>query len=150
MLIEIDKLSRFVISGQVKLFAYLTLFTKSLTTLKFLKWCAVKLNEIQSRNYILLIDLIDWLIDLIDLIDWLFSSAEEEMMPGKTEYRATIYPSGTVYYNFPTVLQSACLVNVLYFPMDTQICTLKFGSWSHSGSELDLYPSTDQGRPISK
>lgn len=72
------------------------------------------------------------------------------MMPGKTDYRATIYPSGSVYYNFPTVLQSACLVNVLYFPMDTQTCTLKFGSWSHSGAELDLYPSTDQGRPISK
>ncbi|XP_062574383.1 neuronal acetylcholine receptor subunit alpha-7-like [Saccostrea cucullata] len=66
------------------------------------------------------------------------------MMPGRTDYRATIYPSGLVYYNFPTVLQSACLVNVLYFPMDTQICSLKFGSWSHSGAELDLYPSTDQ------
>lgn len=56
-------LSRLVFNGHIKLFAYLALFIKSLTTLKFLKWCAVKLDEIQSRIYILLIDLIDCLID---------------------------------------------------------------------------------------
>lgn len=108
-----------------------------------LKWsdCRLSWNTSQYNNTHLVVpyDTV-WTPD-ITLYD---SSAEEEMMPGKTDYRATIYPSGTVYYNFPTVLQSACLVNVLYFPMDTQTCTLKFGSWSHSGAELDLYPSTDQ------
>ncbi|XP_048736458.2 neuronal acetylcholine receptor subunit alpha-7-like isoform X1 [Ostrea edulis] len=108
-----------------------------------LKWsdCRLSWNSSQFNNSHLVVpyDTV-WTPD-ITLYD---SSAEEEMMPGRTDYRATIYPSGLVYYNFPTVLQSVCLVNVLYFPMDTQICTLKFGSWSHSGSELDLYPSTDQ------
>nr|XP_022333675.1 neuronal acetylcholine receptor subunit alpha-9-like isoform X2 [Crassostrea virginica] len=108
-----------------------------------LKWndCRLSWNTTQYNNSHIVVPYDTVWVPDITLYD---SSAEEEMMPGKTEYRATIYPSGTVYYNFPTVLQSACLVNVLYFPMDTQICTLKFGSWSHSGTELDLYPSTDQ------
>ena len=66
-------------------------------------------------------------------------------MPGRTDYRATVYADGTVTYNFPTVLQSVCRVDVTYFPLDLQICTLKFGSWSHSGVELDLYATTPNG-----
>jgi len=73
------------------------------------------------------------------------SAAEEEMMPGKTDYHATITNEGTIYYNFPTVIKSVCRVDVTYFPYDTQICNIKFGSWSHHGLDLDLINSKDSG-----
>ena len=66
------------------------------------------------------------------------SASDQDMMPGKGDYRPSISSTGSVSYNFPTVLSSACSVNVRYFPFDTQRCNLQFGSWSHHGSELDI------------
>ncbi|XP_033750113.1 neuronal acetylcholine receptor subunit alpha-10-like [Pecten maximus] len=66
------------------------------------------------------------------------SASDEVMMPGKEDHIATIYNDGSVFYNFPTVLKSICRVDVTYFPFDTQKCSLKFGSWSHHGYELDV------------
>lgn len=66
------------------------------------------------------------------------SAAEEEMMPGRPDYRVYVSSSGSLTYNFPTVLKSVCRVNVRYFPFDTQRCQLQFGSWSHHGFDLDL------------
>ena len=60
------------------------------------------------------------------------------MMPGKGDYRPSISSSGAIGYNFPTVLRSACSVNVRYFPFDTQRCKFQLGSWSHHGAELDI------------
>lgn len=74
------------------------------------------------------------------------SSNEEVMMPGLTDYRAQILHDGSVQYNFPTVFNSVCRVTVTYFPFDTQSCKLKFGSWSHSQTDLDFYPVSPSGR----
>ncbi|KAJ8304175.1 hypothetical protein KUTeg_017758 [Tegillarca granosa] len=70
-------------------------------------------------------------------------AAEEEMMPSMSDYRATIYSDGTVQYYYPTVLKSVCRVDVTYFPFDTQVCSLQFGSWSHHGLELDVVNTGD-------
>ncbi|XP_069137246.1 neuronal acetylcholine receptor subunit alpha-9-like isoform X2 [Argopecten irradians] len=72
------------------------------------------------------------------------SASDEVMMPGKEDYKATIYYDGTVFYNFPTVLKSICRVDVTYFPFDTQKCSLKFGSWSHNGLEIDVINAYDE------
>ncbi|XP_021345857.1 neuronal acetylcholine receptor subunit alpha-10-like isoform X2 [Mizuhopecten yessoensis] len=82
-----------------------------------------------------------WIPD-ITLYD---SASDEVMMPGREDYIASIYNDGTVHYNFPTVLKSICRVDVTYFPFDTQICSLKFGSWSHHGKEIDVVNSMKQG-----
>lgn len=68
-----------------------------------------------------------------------YSAADEVMMPGRENYRATIKSDGSVSYNFPTVLKSICRIDVTYFPFDTQVCRMTFGSWSHHGFELDLF-----------
>jgi hypothetical protein len=65
-------------------------------------------------------------------------SAAEDMLPGMDRYRATIYSDGSVHYNFPSYLQSTCVVDVTNFPFDIQRCSLQFGSWSHHGLELDV------------
>lgn len=57
---------------------------------------------------------------------------------GLKEYRPNIYPDGTVYYNFPSVLESICTVNVEKFPYDEQSCKLLFGSWAYHGNDMDL------------
>jgi len=50
----------------------------------------------------------------------LFSA--EGTLTGLTAYRPTIYPDGSVYYNFPSIVNILCSVDVTYFPFDTQVC----------------------------
>ena len=57
---------------------------------------------------------------------------------GLKEYRSNIYPDGTVYYNFPSVLESICTVDVERFPYDEQTCKMLFGSWAYHGNDMDL------------
>lgn len=38
----------------------------------------------------------------------------------------------------PFIINSACAVDVTYFPYDQQICQVKFGSWIYDLSQLDL------------
>ena len=40
---------------------------------------------------------------------------------------------------------SLCKVDVTYFPFDTQICVLKFGSWAYNGLELNVTNLSDSG-----
>ena len=70
------------------------------------------------------------------------------MLPGLKNYRVYISSTGTLSYNFPSVLKSVCRVNVRYFPFDTQRCQLQFGSWSHHGFELDLVSNNPTGNII--
>ncbi|XP_052792178.1 neuronal acetylcholine receptor subunit alpha-10-like [Mya arenaria] len=62
----------------------------------------------------------------------------QNALGGLQQYRPNIYPNGDVYYNFPSVIRSLCKVDVTYFPFDTQICKLQFGSWSYHGWDLNL------------
>lgn len=70
----------------------------------------------------------------------LYESVSEEFY-GFKDYRPRVMFDGTVYYNFPTLVESVCQVDALKFPYDTQICHLTFGSWVFSGSDLDAFCS---------
>lgn len=52
--------------------------------------------------------------------------------------------TGEVKWFPPAVYQSACRIDVRYFPFDEQTCILKFGSWSYTEDSLDLIPMNDQ------
>ncbi|XP_041366453.1 neuronal acetylcholine receptor subunit alpha-10-like isoform X2 [Gigantopelta aegis] len=56
---------------------------------------------------------------------------------GYKDYRVSISHTGHVSYNFPTIINSLCKVDVTYFPFDTQVCHLPFGSWAYHGFQLD-------------
>ncbi|OAF68054.1 hypothetical protein A3Q56_04206 [Intoshia linei] len=45
---------------------------------------------------------------------------------------------GNVLWIPQGMFKSTCAIDIKYFPFDTQICVLKFGSWSHDGRTLDL------------
>ncbi|VDI47130.1 Hypothetical predicted protein [Mytilus galloprovincialis] len=60
-------------------------------------------------------------------------------------YKAIIYQDGTVYYNFPTLIESICPIDVTSFPFDSQMCPLVFGSWVYHGLQLDIQPRNNPG-----
>ena len=51
---------------------------------------------------------------------------------------AMVYADGSVIWSAPGMLKSTCQFELEHFPYDTQICSLKFGSWSYSKAELNL------------
>ncbi|KAL5012308.1 hypothetical protein ScPMuIL_010859 [Solemya velum] len=62
-----------------------------------------------------------------------------------SEYKAAISSGGQVRYNYPTLTESKCKVNVKYFPFDKQTCKLIFGSWAYSGFEIDFESKNPTG-----
>lgn len=70
----------------------------------------------------------------------IFYSIAEEFY-GFSDYRPRMSYDGTIRYNFPSLIEALCPVNVLKFPYDTQICRLTFGSWVFNGFDLNVYSS---------
>ncbi len=58
------------------------------------------------------------------------------------ESKAKVTPEGKVFWPPPAKLRSSCKIDVTFFPFDDQICTLKFGSWTYSGLQLNLLNNT--------
>ncbi|CAD5116496.1 DgyrCDS5376 [Dimorphilus gyrociliatus] len=52
--------------------------------------------------------------------------------------KATLFANGTVHWEPPAIYKSSCPINVEFFPFDEQLCTLKFGSWTYDGLQVDL------------
>ena len=67
-------------------------------------------------------------------------SINEEFERYKEDTVARVYTSGLVVWLTPAIYTSSCLIRVRYFPFDTQVCTMKFGSWGLTGAEVDIFP----------
>ena len=46
--------------------------------------------------------------------------------------------NGRMRFGTPAILKSSCRIDARLFPFDTQLCQLKFSSWTYNGAELDL------------
>ena len=68
------------------------------------------------------------------------------MYPIRDLFMGKVLNDGSVSYAFPSYLKSSCVVDVTFFPFDSQRCRLQFGSWSYDGLELDLVNYRDQGK----
>lgn len=101
-----------------------------------LMWNTSNFNDID--NIVVPYDKI-WIPDLT-----LYDSVATEVR-GFSEFRPLIYSNGTVDFKFPMLVESECVVNVRYFPYDTQFCKLKYGSWAHNGLEIDFWPKNAYG-----
>ena len=52
--------------------------------------------------------------------------------------QAKVFHNGSVRWFPPTITEASCLMDVQYFPFDTQHCRFRYGSWSNDISGLDL------------
>lgn len=52
--------------------------------------------------------------------------------------KATLHYDGKVLWEPPAIFKSSCTINVEFFPFDEQHCTMKFGSWTYDGFQVDL------------
>uniref|UniRef100_A0A0K0FJJ0 Acetylcholine receptor subunit alpha-type deg-3 n=1 Tax=Strongyloides venezuelensis TaxID=75913 RepID=A0A0K0FJJ0_STRVS len=44
---------------------------------------------------------------------------------------------------YPTIYKFSCLLNLKYFPFDTQVCTMVFSSWTYDKEGIDYYPKSE-------
>ena len=58
--------------------------------------------------------------------------------------KATLYPEGKVVWEPPAIYKSSCTINVEFFPFDEQQCSMKFGSWTYDGYQVDLVHRENQ------
>ncbi|XP_026531119.1 neuronal acetylcholine receptor subunit alpha-9 [Notechis scutatus] len=52
---------------------------------------------------------------------------------------------GKITWDAPAITKSSCVVDVSYFPFDSQQCNLTFGSWTYNGNQVDIFSTLDSG-----
>ncbi|KAJ8249051.1 hypothetical protein GJAV_G00230650 [Gymnothorax javanicus] len=52
--------------------------------------------------------------------------------------KAVVKYDGTITWTPPANYKSACTIDVTFFPFDLQNCSMKFGSWTYDGSQVDI------------
>jgi len=73
---------------------------------------------------------------------YLYNIADESsfasIASARTYTNAIIGAAGDILFVPQLLLTSSCRMDVTWFPFDTQVCELQFGSWTYSGILLDL------------
>ncbi|XP_014781747.1 neuronal acetylcholine receptor subunit alpha-4 isoform X1 [Octopus bimaculoides] len=52
--------------------------------------------------------------------------------------KALVSYDGKIVWEPPAIYKTYCPIDVEYFPFDTQLCFMKFSSWTYDGNEVDL------------
>uniref|UniRef100_A0A1I8G3V5 Neur_chan_LBD domain-containing protein n=1 Tax=Macrostomum lignano TaxID=282301 RepID=A0A1I8G3V5_9PLAT len=73
-----------------------------------------------------------WLPDIV-----LYNSADD-FTTGYMQSKAMVDCNGTVFWPPPAKLRSTCKIDITYFPFDDQVCTMKFGSWTYDGFQVNI------------
>lgn len=76
-----------------------------------------------------------WVPDIV-----LYNSAEFTFSGGTHKYKTdvVIYWNGSTIWLAPAMFITVCHLDVRYFPFDDQKCPMKFGSWTHDETRLDM------------
>ncbi|XP_036271476.1 neuronal acetylcholine receptor subunit alpha-5 [Pipistrellus kuhlii] len=72
-----------------------------------------------------------WTPDIV-----LFDNADGQFEGART--KAVVRFDGTVAWAPPASFKSSCTIDVTFFPFDRQNCSLRFGSWTYDGSQVEL------------
>uniref|UniRef100_A0A1I8H4A7 Neur_chan_LBD domain-containing protein n=1 Tax=Macrostomum lignano TaxID=282301 RepID=A0A1I8H4A7_9PLAT len=67
----------------------------------------------------------------------LHNFADERLLE-KRMARVVVYSDGTVLWIPQALFKSTCPVEIEFFPFDTQVCFLEFGSWTYDVTQLNL------------
>ena len=52
--------------------------------------------------------------------------------------KVVLSSDGSIQWFAPTEVKTTCKIDISFFPFDTQTCTMVFGSWTYTGSYLNL------------
>nr|XP_028600085.1 neuronal acetylcholine receptor subunit alpha-5 isoform X3 [Podarcis muralis] len=61
-----------------------------------------------------------------------------------TSTKTVVKHDGTIAWTPPANYKSSCTIDVTYFPFDRQNCSMKFGSWTYDGSQVDIILVDDE------
>ncbi|XP_067844600.1 neuronal acetylcholine receptor subunit alpha-2-like [Heptranchias perlo] len=73
-----------------------------------------------------------WIPDIV-----LYNNADGEFAVTHMT-KAHLFSVGRVQWVPPAIYKSSCSIDVTFFPFDQQNCKMKFGSWTHDKSKIDL------------
>lgn len=80
-----------------------------------------------------------WLPDIL-----IYNSPTGENIDYYGSSLCVVTPDGTVDWKPPSQLQSHCNLDLRYWPFDEQTCSIKMGSWTYDGDELNLTLMSDK------
>ncbi|OCT87027.1 neuronal acetylcholine receptor subunit alpha-5-like [Xenopus laevis] len=72
-----------------------------------------------------------WIPDIV-----LYDNADGRFEGSVT--KAVVRYDGTINWTPPANYKSSCIIDVTFFPFDLQNCSMKFGSWTYDGSQVDI------------
>ncbi|XP_056328371.1 neuronal acetylcholine receptor subunit alpha-9-II [Danio aesculapii] len=73
-----------------------------------------------------------WRPDLV-----LYNKADDDFS-GPVDTNVVLRYTGEITWDAPAITKSSCVVDVSYFPFDSQQCNLTFGSWTYNGNQVDI------------
>ncbi|XP_010895760.2 neuronal acetylcholine receptor subunit alpha-9-II isoform X2 [Esox lucius] len=73
-----------------------------------------------------------WRPDLV-----LYNKADDDFS-GPVDTNVVLRYNGEITWDAPAITKSSCVVDVSYFPFDSQECNLTFGSWTYNGNQVDI------------
>nr|XP_057919699.1 neuronal acetylcholine receptor subunit alpha-9-II isoform X2 [Doryrhamphus excisus] len=80
-----------------------------------------------------------WRPDLV-----LYNKADDALS-GPMDTNVKLRYNGEITWDAPAITKSSCVVDVSYFPFDSQQCNLTFGSWTYNGNQVDIFMGMDSG-----
>uniref|UniRef100_A0A8D0L4G7 Acetylcholine receptor subunit alpha n=1 Tax=Sphenodon punctatus TaxID=8508 RepID=A0A8D0L4G7_SPHPU len=70
-------------------------------------------------------------------VKYFFSFSADGRFEG-TSTKTVVKYDGTIAWTPPANYKSSCTIDVTFFPFDLQNCSMKFGSWTYDGSQVDI------------
>lgn len=69
---------------------------------------------------------------------YFFSSRADDDFSGPMDTNVRLRYNGEITWDAPAITKSSCVVDVSYFPFDSQECNLTFGSWTYNGNQVHM------------
>ncbi|KAJ0050171.1 hypothetical protein NL108_014038 [Boleophthalmus pectinirostris] len=102
----------------------------------YLKW---NKDDYDGLDIIQIPSSLVWRPDLV-----LYNKADDDFS-GPMDTNVKLRYNGEITWDAPVITKSSCVVDVSYFPFDSQQCNLTFGSWTYNGNQVDITMGNNSG-----
>lgn len=70
------------------------------------------------------------------MLNHVVSFRADDDFSGPMDTNVRLRYNGEITWDAPAITKSSCVVDVSYFPFDSQECNLTFGSWTYNGNQV--------------